>query len=434
MHPDRLRQARMLALVPLLGAALMVVGTRSARASSRTWQPLIVKGAQVAALLGARIDKLEILAVRNGTLEPIPFQIDERLPDGRYALPDGPEPIAGHSPGILDRDDEIALMVSDLGGPARDAPMPAGAQQIALVDPLGGPERYAYLAATEHPRLSPRTYIEYDGTRDLIESDSYRVGFTRELPTDFALQDRRHRNRANMIDRIKVRVSARVLALFNFHIDEDDVNNRLLAWHAGPIRVIRELRHSMRLVLKIRSPEVSSQDFFYRDYVENPFQVRFPWVPRFLFGDIRVRTDLDFTNLDGVTLTWSGMRGPPLKIGDAAAERALETDRPAPQVRWIALRGGGRTIIQTLAPTTDLNVIDCRLYFRDDPSVPDPPERVRGEHPGIGYQMTGWERLGRGRHDLDSLLLVAPGDYDPDLLLRELSTPLRVTVTPAAAS
>jgi hypothetical protein len=425
MHRRRLSQVRLL----LLAIAIAAACPFAADASPRQWQPLIIKGAEVPALLGSRIDRLELLALANGALAPIPFQVDQRLPDGRYALPMGPHPIAAPHPGILEPDDEIVMMVVDLGTSARGVSgMPAGAQEIALTDPLGGAARYAYLASVDFPRLSLRNYIDYDQPRGVIESDQYRVGFTRELPTDFALQDRKREQRPDLIDRIKVRIRARVLSTFNFRVNEDDVDNRLLAWRDGPVRIVRALSHSVRLVLGIRSPAVTSADFFYRDYVDNPFQVQFPWVPRVLFGDVHARIDLDFLGLEGETLMWSAMSGKGLAIGDAAGERALMAQRPPPKISWIAFRGQGHTVIQMIAPAPDLSALEMRLYFHDDPATPDPPERVRGEHPGIGYEITGWEDLARGRHDIDSMLIVAPGDYDPEVLLKELSTPLRVIV------
>jgi hypothetical protein len=97
-------------------------------------------------------------------------------------------------------------------------------------------------------------------------------------------------------------------------------------------------------------------------------------------------------------------------------------------VEWIALRGGGRMLIQTIAPTSYLQLLDRRLYYNDDPNTPDPPERVRGEHPGIGYSITGWENLASGSHTLTSMLIGAPENYDADVLLKEYQAPPRVTI------
>jgi hypothetical protein len=398
-------------------------------AAARSWQPLVLKGGQLPALLGGPIAEFEVLAVHGGKLVPIPFQIDQMAARGKYALPDGPEPTEPADPGIFARDDQLAMMISDLGGKCSDdCKPPPGSMQIDAADPLGGPDRFAYVAAVANPETSPVTYVRYDPSIDRIEADSYRMTLTRQLPTDLSFQDQMDAGGPNLLDRIKVRASARVLGIFHYRVNEDDVRNRLLAWKAGPIRIIRRLSHSVDIILGIRSPEVVSENFFYRDYIDNPFHVHFPWVPRVLFGDIHVRIDLDFTDTQGYELVWSRMNQPPVRIGDSAAEQALAAINPPPRIRWIALRSPQHTLVQTLRPSPLLRLVDRRLYFRDDPGASDPPERVPGENPGVGYLMSGWEQLSTGDQVIDSLLISVPGTYDPAVLLNELRTPLRVQV------
>jgi hypothetical protein len=396
-------------------------------ASPRTWQPLIIKGIQVPQLCNRPLNQFLVFAIRHGKVAPIPFQIDQINPDGSYVLSEGPAPIASTHPGVLDAKDEIVMMIADLGERAKPhAALPADAFELAMSDPLGGPARYAYIATDIHPALSPLHYVDYESAASMVETDHYRFGYARGVPTDYAPQSREHENGPNLLDRFKIRVRATVLKLFHFNVNEDKVDNRLLAWKVGPVRVVRLLTHSVRVVFGIRSPEVTNYDFFYRDCVENPFKVRFPWVPRVLFGDIQVRMDLDFTGLGGYAISWSQMSGGPLKIGDPKL-REIPKSSP-PRVEWIALRGGGRVIIQTIAPTSDLQLLNRRLYFNDDPNTPDAPERVPGEHPGIGYAMTGWENLAAGSHTLVSTLIGAPEDYDADILLKEYQTPPKVAV------
>jgi len=406
--------------------ALLAIPTPSI-ASPRGWQPLIVKGAQVPQLLMRPLSQFEVFAMHDGKLAPIPFQIDQKNPDDSYVLPEGPQPVEPSYPGVLEDRDEIVMMIADLGERAKEAVDPAtGVFEIAMRDPLGGPPRYAYIATDAHPARSPLHYVEYEAATDTIEADHYRFGYAHGVPSDYAPQSHAHENAPNLLDRFKIRVHATVLKFFHFNLNEDRVDNRLLAWKAGPVRVVRLLTHSVRVVLGIRSPKVTNYDFFYRDCVENPFKLRFPWVPRLLFGDIKVRMDLDFTGLDGYSISWSRMNDGPFKIGDARLAKISKSDPP--QVDWIALRGGGRMLIQTIAPSSDLQLLDRRLYYDDDPSTPDPPERIRGEHPGIGYTITGWENLAAGNHTLVSMLIDAPQDYDANLLLREYRTPPSVTV------
>ena len=406
----------------VLSIFIVLAMSRAAIASPRTWQPLIIKCTMATQLCGRPLNQFEVLAMRDGKLTPIPFQIDQLNPNGKYVLPEGPAPVTSSHPGILAAQDEIVMMIADLGDRANpnDA-LPVGSFELLMSDPLGGPPRYAYIATNAHPTLSPLHYVDYDAAKNSIDTDHYRFGYTTGVPSDYAPQSHAHENGPNLLDRFKIRVRATVLKFFHFHVNEDKVDNRLLAWKVGPVRVVRLLTHSVRVLFGIRSPEVTNYDFFYRDCVENPFKVRFPWVPRVLFGDIQVRMDLDFTGLAGYSISWSGMNDGPIKIGDPKLPKLSKPDPP--RVEWIALRGGGRMIIQSIAPTSDLQLLDRRLYFNDDASTPDAPERVRGEHPGIGYAMTGWENLTSGSHTLVSMLIDAPEDYDADVLLKEYQTP-----------
>ncbi len=298
-------------------------------ASPRTWQPLIIKGSQLPQLCKRPLNQFEVFARRDGRLVAIPFQIDQINSDGNYVLPEGPESTAPSHPDVLDAKDEIVMMIADLGERAKPgAALPAGAFEIAMSDPLGGPTRYAYIAIDAHPALSPLHYVDYDAAKNTVDTDHYRFGYTRGVPSDYAPQSHQHENGPNLLDRFKIRVRATVLKLFHFNVNEDKVDNRLLAWKVGPVRVVRLLTHSVRVVFGIRSPEVTNYDFFYRDCVENPFKVRFPWVPRVLFGDIKVRMDLDFTGLDGYAIAWSRMNDGPLKIGDPKLLKISKSDPP----------------------------------------------------------------------------------------------------------
>ncbi len=124
--------------------------------------------------------------------------------------------------------------------------------KIRVADPLGGPDRYAYIAAVKHPRLSPVRYVDYDPATERIETDSYRLGFKRQLPDDFRLQNHRGEVSNNLISGFELRGKVTVLSLLQFHLTETDIDSRLLAYRIGPVRVIRRLGHRIRVFLGIR--------------------------------------------------------------------------------------------------------------------------------------------------------------------------------------
>ncbi|MGH7917227.1 MAG: hypothetical protein ACREQE_07140, partial [Candidatus Binataceae bacterium] len=252
-----------------LTALVILWWTTGAWASVRGWQPLILKGSQLPQLLGARENRFEMLAAHSGKLAPIPFQVDEVLPDGRYVLPHGKAPVKDDSPGIFDRDDQVVVMLSDFGTRAQSG-LPKGALEIQVADPLGGPDRYAYIAAVDKPERSAVRYIQYDPASDTIRSSYYRIGMTGGWPTDFALQHGLEQDPPNLIDRFKVRTTARILGLFSYRMNENDVRSTLLGWKVGPVRMIRRERHSVNILLGVHSPGVHSQVFLYRNFMENP--------------------------------------------------------------------------------------------------------------------------------------------------------------------
>jgi hypothetical protein len=404
-------------------ALAMLCRATTAVASAGEWQPLVLKGARMPLLLGAPENRLEVMAMAGRRLAPIPFQVDEVRPDGHYVLQDGPEPVTGDGSGVFDREDELVMMLKDMGPPApRGSIVHPRALEIEAIDRRGGPPRYAYVEVVRSPQLSRVRYVNYDPHDDRIETDFYRIGMVNGWPADFAILHHAGERAPNLIDRFKVRTSARILKFFHYHMNEDDVRNRLLAWKVGPVRMVRLESHSVNLLLGIRSPAIRSEVFAYRNFIDNPTRVSFPWAPRLVFDKVRVRVDVDYIDLSRFTLSWSGMTGPPIVIGDDSAEAvALERDDPPP-ANWIALRGDGRVMVQTFRPSPDLRLIQHRLYYRDS-SRPDPPERYPGQHPGVGYVTTGWRNLAGGTHEVDSLSVILPGDYSPRTFLRELETP-----------
>jgi len=427
MHYRRSRQSHF--LLPIGAVAVLLTGF-SARvsASPRTWQPLILKIAN--AVGSAPIDHLEIFAIHGGQLEPIPFQVDEVAADGSYLLPDGPQskPVDTHRP--LAAGDEVVVMFSDLGEKRNPKiALPAQAVEIEVEDPIDGTARYAYLAAADSPQLSRKHYVNFDPATETIETDHYRIGLRNGLPIDYATQSRMGEPGPSLIDRMKVRLSTRVFHMIPFSFNEDDIESLSVAWKIGPVRVIRRVRHSVNLILGLGTPEIEREDRFYPDSLDTPFKMPLPWAPKLLFGDIRVRIDLDFNGLNGYDLIWSDMKTPPIKLGDPAMERRVTAQGAIP-VTWLGIRGPNRMTLQTLAPSPDLLLLTRQLYFNNDGARPDPPENTPGEHPGIGYIITGWENLGSGIKEFDALLITTPADYSPDVLMKELHTAPSIIARP----
>ncbi|MGO9062295.1 MAG: hypothetical protein ACLQU2_33775 [Candidatus Binataceae bacterium] len=419
---------RLTAVIMMLAGAAIFGAAPSAIASPRLWQPLLLKGIQLYPLLDTRVDRLEVLAVHGGILEPIPFQVDAVLPNGKFVLSQGSLPSTGHRVQTVGEGDELAIMMFDLGERATPpVQLPDRALEIVVTDPLGGPARYAYIAATRNPRRSTVHYVDYDPKLERIETDHYRLAFRHQLPDDFRLQNHRREDSKNLISGFELRGQVAVLSLLKFRLTESDIDSRLLAYRVGPVRVIRRLGHRFRVFLGFHSPEVSSIEFFYRDFAQAPFTMRLPL--RRLFRSIQGRIAMDFIDLDGFALLASGLNTP-IEIGDGPGGGLTMPSGDAPAADWLALRGDGRLMMQTFVPSEDLSLIDRRLYYRTDRAGAH--DDANGA--AVGIQTTGWERLSGGSHRFNPLLISVPESYGAKRLIAESSAAPVVTVQPVATS
>ncbi len=405
----------------LLALAALAALVAPASASPRVWQPLLLRGKQVPQLLNTPVSRIEVLAVHHGKLEPIPFQVDSVLTGRVYALPQGPIPTTADTEQAVGPEDEISMMMSDLGERiANTAELPAGALEVTVADPLGGPERYVYMAAVSHPRVSATRYVNYDPQNEVIQSDHYRLGFKNQFPDDLRLQNRNGELSNNLIKGFELRGQITVLNLLKVHLSENDVKSRLLAYRTGPVRIIRRVGHRIQILKPIQSPEVSTVEFFYRDFGQAPFTMRIPL--RKLFRDVQGTIAMDFINLRGYFLLASGL-DQPVPVDNVTAGK-VDSGTPA---TWLALRGNGRLMLQTFAPSPDLDQIKRELYYHAEP-CPSGGEQCPVVPASVGIQTDGWQRLASGPHRFDPLLISAPEEYGARRAIDEASTAVMVTV------
>jgi hypothetical protein len=408
--------------VSLLISCLTLLGlTQTAHASPRLWEPLLLKGIQLSPLLGTRVDRLEVMAVHGGQLTPIPFQVDA-VRNGRFVLTQGPHASTPEEASTLERADELTIMMFDLGERAPQAvQLPEGALEIAVHDPLGGPDRYAYIDRSPKPRLSTVRYVDYNPQQELIETDHYRLGLKHELPADIRFQNHRGQGARNLISGFELRGTITILKVLKFSFSENDIDSDLLAYHAGPVRVVRRLGQSFLVIRGIHSPQVSTIEFYYRDFAQEPFTVRFPFGG--LYSSVEGRAAVDFKDVTGFSLFASGLKNP-LELGKGASLPIKSTQAPA--AKWLAVRGDGRLMIGTVMPSPELSLIDERLYYRAAPLSDG--SQTHDLPAAVGIASTGWERMPSGPHLFNPLMISVPEDSVPARIIAESLVAPIVTV------
>src|SRR5215813_15042445 len=272
----------------------------------RPYDVVQLLGGQLRRLGNVPIARLGLLAFRNGHPAPIPFQVDERT-GGKLALPEGPEPTHDDPADVLDPDDLVVFMACDAGeqGSASALEASLGAaglaawREIRIDDAFHHTAGFVYLINADHPPTTDRRYVAYEPHGDLVSAARYRVGLVHALPTYFALAEQGSPG-PNLIDGLRLRAEATLRAdLAHWTLNEQQGHHELIAWKAGPVRVIRRSRHQVVVGLGIHLTAGLANTFFYPQHVYGPGSLKLPFSPGLLFREITAYGGVDCRDLRG---------------------------------------------------------------------------------------------------------------------------------------
>lgn len=423
--------AAVVAWLGIASASPAVCGAAS-EAPPPFWAVAELTGEALGCLRGVSAERVAVMAC-DADCHPIPWQLDERDADGVLALTEGPEPNPDDPPGVVDDNDELHWMVEDAGRRMRpeEAPVAVGCVLEIRVSQPRRFERWGYVVVGPSPApRSDRRYVRYDPPTDVISGARVALGFGGHTPQYLAVRQADGAGEVNVLDRLKVRVTARFLGVVPVSRDESDLTTQFVAWQAGPIRVVRRQRQWVRVGFGIRSPTFGSDTYFYRDFAELPVSLHLNFPPTYFFSAIVVRAILDFRDLRGWEVVAAGV-DPPLTV---PAARTGGRERFARSTgEWFALVGPDVTLVQVLGASPSLATVRRRLLYREL-IAPSRPEMVAGEMPGVGYELSEWGRVGSGYHRFSSTSYALPPGYDSRRFARELVEPVRIEATEMRAA
>ena len=389
------------------------------------------------------LEHVGVLAVRDGTLAPIPFQIDER--QGRHiAMPDGAQPSGDEKPGVLDPDDVLVFLPCDAGAHTTPEALAARVpglrtwREVQIDDPLDGARAFAYVVVAERPPTTERRYVAYDPGGDLVTTASYQLGMVQALPDYFAVS-MQHPLGPNLLDGLRLRAEATLHAgLATFRLNERDARHTLMAWKAGPVRVVRRSKHDVEILVGIHISAGIANTAFYPLHVFGPGTLRLPISPGVIFRRVWGMGGVDLRDLRGWRVVAPGSPPEGFAIDGAMddVERAFAADGT-----WFVLARDREAILVTITLSENLAAkIPFGIVYEDDATRAAPPERVAGSVPLVGFRGRNLERLPPDRYTFDLRVFLLP-DYragDAERVLRQRDAPLAVTVSgpiaPAAAA
>ncbi|MFH1537492.1 MAG: hypothetical protein ABIH66_00940 [bacterium] len=409
------------------------------RTIKRTTDPIIISGEKLKQFDEIKIDNIRVYAEMDGKLAPIPYQIDERKADGDLAFPLGPKPSFDDDEGTFDKNDELVFMTKDIGGKVSEDDFPEGAEnraEVTVTDPLTDEKGWAYIFSFGNP--PPRSEVDYVSCLkgcEQVKALHYENAFAKDAKIGFdmlAITEAGKGSGKNMIDRLKIRAKS-VTKYIEITIkkNENDFVSALIAYIDGPVRVIRRTKNQMFLFWKIPTPASVIDNVYYYNFFLWPTVVDVPFDVGNLLKDceFKVITDGHSNSRGRIFINSNNLGGVVMDGKMSEAEKNLDLSPYKWSVVYGLKEGDTGAWMNRLVYDTSIEA-QPMLFYLDDVSVKEPPEREKGYFGAIGYDLKNMETLNTGEWKLTSIMYNIPV-YKPGAeveYLNILDHPIKVSV------
>jgi hypothetical protein len=399
---------------------------------SRHADPVVLKGEQVPEFAGVTEDELRVFAAKNGKLEPIPYQMDERNQWGEFVVVKGKRVEPDEDNGKLDDNDEIVFLTRDIGTKVPKDQWPTGykkAYEVEVTDPLTSAKGYAYVmsyaSASAAPPKSSADYVSYEEVGEgLTKAINYEIGFlkvTSGLDYNYLVVTKAAGGDGiNHFDKLKVRVIQnikRYITLgFSPRLDNSEVKFlvKVYGYKDGPVRVLRVMKTNLQLLWKLPAPGSTVNSVLYPEWIEWPVPVNLPFKPSWAFYNIEldVSHDYAYKPTDGVkvynslTNRWDAVDGK-MSPEEQAVNRMVVTGGYYGYDATSIGAGAGfytvrmpksfsTTLVGLYLDSTETGVEP--EYYKGDGNVKNRHEWIKGAMPLAGGRFINWGDVGRGIH------------------------------------
>ena len=384
------------------------------------------------------ISDLSVVAIRNGKLEPIPFQIDEINQEG---FPYSSQMAIANSgrPGFWDGRDELLFMLQDASTQrwqtdvSLTKPTPISPLLELQVITASGP-RYVYLLWRDS-RRSSQDYVRYDVDTFFAETQHYALASSFKNPLEltdmqfFAFEDK---NKSSLLDTLKMRIQGHWVGANNgLTITNRNFDAKVQTVLQGPIRVSVQMKATI-LLAKVPIMNLWVMYQFSAAHMRAITRAKTPsWMPMFV-NSTSVSISVDANQLRGSKVY--GMQGDQvLAVVDgrlSVPEQALQQQSLNPEHFWWLLKSPEN--FQALATLAIPQSADTQvnLIYQDDARLKVDPERFTGQWPNIGFAVSNIPLDKVYTMMFDLYVDQSKPDYDIPAYIQSIRTPLTLVVTP----
>jgi len=404
----------------------------------RRCDPVEIRGKYLEPLLGRDLNRLGLFSWKEEAWQPLPFQVDERTPEGKMVLPYGPEANPQDGNNLLDPPDDLVFMVSDAGS---NAPAPAlqafGGQtlEIHLRDPVKEEEGFVYLNwdSRREQRAAAGAKVKLvEGSDQVPYALEFRTGIVRgrlnkiggkvyqtPLYDSWVCRPEAGGSGKDLLDAMKVRLQLGFLFdSIKVSFDETSLLGGVDSLKVGPVRAAGRFWMRGVLPMGLKSPRAYMDVYLYDTLVLVPGQFRISGGKRHVLSSMEFTVGYDLSGeAKGMKFFNSNNLGGFLIDGRMSdCEKNMDTRLDS----WRVVVGPqGAMITASVWDESYKEQADIRVRYRDDLEALMPPEEEPGSM-GFHYNSSLVKKLRQGTYHTLLCWFYPDHMYDPDRLRLEV--------------
>ncbi len=379
---------------------------------------VVIRGEKFKNFYGRKLSSLRVYRCEKNVPVAIPFQWDEKDERGNF--------IFKNAPGTLSPDDELLFLFRDAGERGGEECRKRAEAEIKVTN-WKGTSRYVYLMCCQGESLAgiPADYVRVRDGGMITMGKTYMIRFFREyqsVPGEYVYIG--GKRPVHFMDKVKLRSSLRFFHFFHIEKNETDFVTKWEGTIDGRVRAVLGLKNYTKMAFNIPAFPIYADVEVFPDYMRFPIKVDIPVVP----DSFKIKLVDDFHNLYGWKIYSSCSKKPYVVKGNPRGSGNFICDR----WKWYALSGPDFSY-WTISILPENFPVRIGFYLKDDRNYSSPPERFRGEVPGLGWDIESLSEIKNKVKEIDLVIyhIFAP-PYQPGMekeLINDIIGKLNVRVT-----
>ncbi|MDX2503166.1 MAG: hypothetical protein QNL62_01625 [Gammaproteobacteria bacterium] len=395
--------------------------------------PVIVKGEQIKALLGRKIDNIRVYAFHRGSPVLIPFQIDQKDSEGNWVWEQvsnadrhemknfDNEDSKGEN--IFDSNDQLVFMAKDMGEKSDKPSLKIDySELLELKTFIGESKAYSgWVYITYHslsvPEKSTTRYMQYQPDKNVVKSPVYSLTYSKKY---LATMEDMTISGHSVINQTRINGKVELGLLFlnsSVEFNEKEIDGYSVGYINGPIRTIKRFITYIKLGAGIKSMSMDVDHIFYPNHTEVPVLI----TKGLIVKNMAIKIGANYPPTDSCQVYNQSLKTL-TQLNNSRAEISLQTnDRP----QLLTLNSSSYSMLTLLKIPKELREkLNTYAFINNETPFQDTKKKSSAENKLAGFYLKTRDDFPSGQYKLNVISIFSdkPDIYKKtDLINKKVS-------------